>query len=86
MLFRKESLNRKNKHSARNQMSCHEFKDVYEDIDLVNVQKLIDNEDRNKYRILESKKSDYEMPRRVPTVRKHCSVLNICRGSTFGRR
>jgi len=40
MLFREDSLNRKN---ARHQVSRQEFENVYKDIDLVNVQKLVDD-------------------------------------------
>ena len=83
MLFRRESLNRKN---ARHQVPCQEFENVHKHIDLVNVQKLVDNEDRHKDRILDRKVPKCKMPDRVPTVRKDCSVLNICRGSIFGRR
>jgi hypothetical protein len=86
MLFREESLNRKNEQSTGNQVSCQKFEDVYEHIDFVNVQKLIYDEDRYQDWILKRKVSEYKMPRRVPTVGKYCSVLNICRGSTFGRR
>ena len=86
MLIRIESLNRKNEDSAGDQMPRQEFEDVYEDIHLVNVEKLVYDEDRNKDRVLKSEVSEYKVPHRVPTVRKDCSVLNICRGSTFGRR
>ena len=62
MLFRKESLNRKNEHSASDEVSCQEFKDVNKNIHLVNVQKLVDNKDRNKDGIFKSKKSNYNVP------------------------
>jgi len=62
MLFRKESLNRKNEHSASDEVSCQKFKNVHKYIHLVNVQKLVHNEDRNKDGIFKSKKSDYNVP------------------------
>jgi len=83
MLFREDSLNRKN---ARHQVSRQEFENIYKDIDLVNVQKLVDDKDRHKDGILKGEVSECKMPHRVPTVRKYCSMVNICRGSIFGRR
>ena len=62
VLFREESLNRKNEQSAREEVSCQKFEDVYEHIDLVNVQKLVDNEDRYEDWILKRKVSERKMP------------------------
>ena len=58
MLFREESLNRKNAHKVPGDKLEH----VDEDVHLVNVQELIHDEDRNKDGVLDGKVSKYEVP------------------------
>ena len=53
MLFRGDSLNQKN---ARHQMARDKLKHVDEDVDLVNVQKLVYDKEGNKERILKCDK------------------------------